>query len=419
MRFYQFFLGFFLLSCAKSVVPSKVIDKSTYVDKFPAIKPSLTTVDFALSYDSLFALSQLKTGSVLFQNTEASTVLDFPLDIRLLGPIKAQSVARDNIIISLPVRMQAKPALAGISAGTVTGDLALQIRLKWDLVGLQTMQIREADYDYSWLQKPSVKVLGFPVNVSGVVDQLFNQKKPLILSQMQQSLNASIKNTVSKPLLFQRFFSDVPAGYQIEPVPSSAIDVRNLEFTSVGVKGQVRYFGGLRIKSGVQVQSPLLIPMKNLPSAVATSVLPFQYQLTGPEIVAFLKQSNPMLKGEANLVLGSSGMIFKLVKFKGKSSQIEANFDFVLYPDHSLGIQINDSRLSGLGFPASLFTRKIQRKLQVQAVNFRFQPSQLLKRLPSSISLQKGGTLRFHKVYYDSSSVLIEGALEGNWSLVK
>lgn len=296
MRFYLFFLGFFLLSCAKSVVSSKVIDKSTYVDKFPAIKPSLTTVDFALSYDSLFALSQLKTGSVLFQNSEASSVLDFPLDIRLLGPIKAQSVARDNIIISLPVRMQAKPALAGISAGTVTGDLALQIRLKWDLVGLQTMQIREADYDYSWLQKPSVKVLGFPVNVSGVVDQLFNQKKPLILSQMQQSLNASIKNTVSKPLLFQRFFSDVPAGYQIEPVPSSAIDVRNLEFTSVGVKGQVRYFGGLRIKSGVQVQSPLLIPMKKPSFSRCHLCSSISVSTNGTRDCRFFKTKQPKVK---------------------------------------------------------------------------------------------------------------------------
>jgi hypothetical protein len=80
MRIYLFFLSFLLLSCAKSIAPAKVISKSTYVDKFPAIKPSLTLVDFALSYDSLFALSQLKTGSVLFQNTEPSAVLDFPLD---------------------------------------------------------------------------------------------------------------------------------------------------------------------------------------------------------------------------------------------------------------------------------------------------------------------------------------------------
>jgi hypothetical protein len=224
---------------------------------------------------------------------------------------------------------------------------------------------------------------------------------------------------VTKPLLFQRFFSDVPSGYRLEPVSNSAFDVRNLEFTSEGVKGQVRYFGGLRIKSGVQVQTPILIPIKDLSSVFTASVLPFQYQLSGPEIVAFFKQGNPKLKGEANLLFGSSGMIFKLEKFKGKNSLIEANFDFVLYPDHSLGIQISDSRLHGLGFPASLFTRKIQRKLHVQAANFRFQPSQLLNRLPSSISLQKGGALRFQNIYFDSSSVLIEGALEGNWSLAK
>ncbi|MFZ9160666.1 MAG: hypothetical protein ACO206_08345, partial [Aquirufa sp.] len=130
-----------------------MISKSTYVDKFPPIKPSLTTVDFALSYDSLFALSQLKTGSVLFQNTEPSVVLDFPLDIRLLGPIKAQSLAKDQVKIMLPVRMQAKPELAGISAGTVSGDLAMNVQLKWELTGLSNLQIKEANYDYSWLQK--------------------------------------------------------------------------------------------------------------------------------------------------------------------------------------------------------------------------------------------------------------------------
>jgi hypothetical protein len=82
MRIYLFFLLVFISSCAKTIVPSHITEKSLYVDRFPAIKPGMTTIDFSLSYDSLFALSQLKAGSVLYQNSAGSTAIDFPLDIR-------------------------------------------------------------------------------------------------------------------------------------------------------------------------------------------------------------------------------------------------------------------------------------------------------------------------------------------------
>ena len=110
---------------------------------------------------------------------------------------------------------------------------------------------------------------------------------------------------------------------------------------------------------------------------------------------------------------------FQLAQFKGKSSRLEADFDFVIYPDNSLGIQVKESRLQGLSFPASLFKRRIQQKIQSQAADFRFQSKQMLNRLPSSITLAKNGRVRFQKIYFDSSSVLIEGAFEGNWSLAK
>ena len=61
----------------------------------------------------------------------------------------------------------------------------------------------------------------------------------------------------------------------------------------------------------------------------------------------------------------------------------------------------------------------IQKKLQSQAAAFRFQSKQILNRLPSSITLAKNGRVRFQKIYFDSSSVLFEGAFEGNWSLAK
>ena len=180
MRIYLFLLLVFISSCAKTLVPAPIAEKSVYVDRFPAIKSGLTTIDFSLSYDSLFALSQLKPGSVLYQNSIGSSAIDFPLDVRLLAPIQLQAIQNDHISLSLPVRMVAKPELAGISAGTVSGDLAMKVQLKWNLASINALQVKEVAYDYQWIQKPSVKVMGFPVNVSGVVDQLLNQKKALI-----------------------------------------------------------------------------------------------------------------------------------------------------------------------------------------------------------------------------------------------
>jgi hypothetical protein len=418
MRIYLFFLLVFLSSCAKSVLPVQIADKSVYVDRFPAIKPGLTTIDFSLSYDSLLALSQLKAGSLLYQNSSASSAIDFPLDVRLLAPIQLKALQKDHISLSLPVRMSAKPELAGISAGLVTGDLAMQVQLKLNLANLSSLQVKEVAYGYEWIQKPSVKVMGFPVNVSGLVDQLLNQKKALILAQMQEQLNASIRNTVSKPFSLQSLISESPAGYRFEPAATSALDLRNLSFEQTGIKGQLRYFGGFKVVSGQDNVKLFFIPVKDLPG-VATPTLPFQFQMTGPELIDQIKSFNTSLKGVGSFVFQKEGLGFQLVQFKGKSSKLEVDFDFVIYPDNSVGIQIKDTRLQGLSFPASLFKNNIQRKLQAQASAFRFKPSLILSRLPSSITLAKNGRVRFQKIYFDSSSVLIEGAFEGNWSLAK
>jgi hypothetical protein len=418
MRIYLFFLLVFLSSCAKSVLPVQIADKSVYVDRFPAIKPGLTTIDFSLSYDSLLALSQLKAGSLLYQNSSASSAIDFPLDVRLLAPIQLKALQKDHISLSLPVRMSAKPELAGISAGLVTGDLAMQVQLKLNLANLSSLQVKEVAYGYEWIQKPSVKVMGFPVNVSGLVDQLLNQKKALILAQMQEQLNASIRNTVSKPFSLQSLISESPAGYRFEPAATSALDLRNLSFEQTGIKGQLRYFGGFKVVSGQDNVKLFFIPVKDLPG-VATPTLPFQFQMTGPELIDQIKSFNTSLKGVGSFVFQKEGLGFQLVQFKGKSSKLEVDFDFVIYPDNSVGIQLKETRLQGLSFPASLFKNNIQRKLQAQASAFRFKPSLILSRLPSSITLAKNGRVRFQKIYFDSSSVLIEGAFEGNWSLAK
>ncbi|MEY2760881.1 MAG: hypothetical protein RLZZ96_781 [Bacteroidota bacterium] len=418
MRIYLFFLLVFLSSCAKSVLPVQIADKSVYVDRFPAIKPGLTTMDFSLSYDSLLVLSQLKAGSLLYQNASASSAIDFPLDVRLLAPIQFKALQKDQLSLSLPVRMSAKPELAGISAGLVTGDLAMQVQLKLNLANLISLQVKEVSYGYEWIQKPSVKVMGFPVNVSGLVDQLLNQKKALILAQMQEQLNASIRNTVSKPFSLQSFISESPTGYRFEPVPTSALDLRNLTFEQTEIKGQLRYFGGFKVVSGQNNGKPIFIPIKDLPG-VATPTLPFQFQMTGPELIDQIKSFNTSLKGAGSFVFQKEGLGFQLVQFKGKSSKLEVDFDFVIYPDNSVGIQLKDTRLQGLSFPASLFKNNIQRKLQAQASAFRFKPSLILSRLPSSITLAKNGRVRFQKIYFDSSSVLIEGVFEGNWSLAK
>jgi regulator of protease activity HflC (stomatin/prohibitin superfamily) len=418
MRILLFFLAVLFVSCSKTIAPSVISQKSVYVDRFPAIKPGLTTIDFSLSFDSLFALSQLKAGSVLYSNEEASSVVDFPLDVRLIAPISMQTMNKDQINLSLPIRLQAKPAIAGISAGTITGDLAMKVQLKWNLSSLSSLQIKEVGYDYQWIQNPSVKVLGFPVNVTTVVDQLLNQKKAVILSQLQNQLNAKITATVTKPFLFQSFFTDSPDGYRIEPHAGSAIDMRDLSFDQTSIKGQLRYSGGFKVSAGKMNKVPLFIPVRDLPT-VGKPSLPFQFQLTGPELMELMKASNPQLKGKGDFTFQSSGLRFQLSQFKGKSSRIEVDFDFVLYPDNSLGFQLKDTRMEGLSFPASLFKRKIQQKMQAQAAAFRFQPSQILQRLPSSISLAKNGRVHFQKIYFDTSSVLIEGAFEGNWSLAK
>jgi len=418
MRIYLFFLLVFISSCAKTIVPSHITEKSLYVDRFPAIKPGMTTIDFSLSYDSLFALSQLKAGSVLYQNSAGSTAIDFPLDIRLLAPIQSQTMGKDQIRLSLPIRLHAKPELAGISAGLVTGDLAMKVQMKWNLASLSSLQVKEVAYDYEWIQKPTVKVMGFPVNVSGMVDQLLNQKKALILAQMQDQLNAKITAIVTKPFLFQSFFTDSPEGYRIEPYAVSALDMRDLSFDQTSIKGQLRYSGGFRVSVGKMNKVPLFIPVKDLP-AVGKPILPFQFQLTGPELMEQIKATNSSFKGVGLFTFNKEGLGFQLAQFKGKSSRLIMDFDFVIFPDNSVGIQLKDSHLQGLSFPASLFKGRIQKKLQAQAAAFRFKPAQILSRLPSSITLAKNGQVRFQKIYFDSSSVLIEGAFEGNWSLAK
>lgn len=418
MRIYLFLFLVVISSCSKTIVPAPIVEKSVCVDRFPAIKSGLTYIDFSISYDSLLALSQLKPGAVLYQNSSGPSTIDFPLDVRLLGPIQIQAIQKDYISLSLPVRMMAKPELAGISAGTVSGDLAMKVHFKWNLASVNSLQIKDVSYEYQWIQKPSVKVLGFPVNVTGVVDQLLNQKKALILAQMQEQLNASIKKIVSQPFAFRSFFADSPSGFRIDAASSSALDVRDLSFEQTNIKGQLRYFGGFKVVSGQNPQSPLFIPWKDLPGLVKP-VLPFQFQLSGAELMDALKENNPSWKGNGVFVFQEDGLGFQLSQFKGKSSLLSVDFDFVIYSDNSLGIQVKNTQLQGLSFPASLFKGRIQHKLQAQAAVFRFQSKQIMKQLPSSIRLANNGRVRFQKIYFDRSAVLIEGAFDGHWSLVK
>ena len=58
MRGILLFLTVLLVSCSKTIAPIVISEKSVYVDRFPTLKPGLTTIDFSLSFDSLFALSE-------------------------------------------------------------------------------------------------------------------------------------------------------------------------------------------------------------------------------------------------------------------------------------------------------------------------------------------------------------------------
>jgi hypothetical protein len=342
----------------------------------------MTTIDFSLSFDSLLALSQLKVGSVLYQNSSASSAIDFPLDVRLLAPIQLQAIQKDHISLSLPVRMSAKPELAGISAGLVTGDLAMKVQLKWNLANLSSLQVKEVAYGYDWIQKPSVKVMGFPVNVSGLVDQLLNQKKELILAQMQEQLNASIRNTVSKPFSLQSFIPDSPAGYRFEPAVSSALDLRDLSFEQTGIKGQLRYFGGLKVVSGQKNLKPIFIPVKDLPG-MSKPTLPFQFQLSGPELINQIKLTNSSLKGVVSFIFHKEGLGFQLVQFKGKSSMLEVDFDFVIYPDNSVGIQLN--------IPTSSYVYNQQQQQQKQSLSSSYTMPSIYNGLRMSLSRDQSG----------------------------
>ncbi len=90
------------------------------------------------------------------------------------------------MLVKLPISWEAEPNIMGVSVGKISGanivELNAEIMIKKGEVDMKIF-----DYGYSWINKPSVKVLGMNLNIASSVDSYLKSNKKSVLRELNES----------------------------------------------------------------------------------------------------------------------------------------------------------------------------------------------------------------------------------------
>lgn len=419
---FLFIIGIF--SCTKIEKSSNSI--GIYQTAISHQSTGITSVGFTISYDTLFKWIGAKKGKVLYQSQNDQNGL-FPIKMIQDGLIEVVSTNGNLVQLNVPIAWEAEPRLSGISAGIVKGKILLQINSKLDLLDYQNIRVKETVLEYRWIEKPSVKVMGFGINVTGLIDQMIQSKKSMIVENINQYANQALKinqweksiNNLLKPVVFQDF---VFHNY------NTSIDFVNLSINPKSLSGIIR------IKSHVELLDNMNPLSYNLPVVArfeklkmdTISNIDFNLNLSFNYLKKLfdesLKKDYPSTKVNFEYKsIDSTGIICNINGLKGKKSQLSLKLLPTVKSMNKLGIVAQDVRLSGLSFPSSLLNKYIKRRIQQQLNNYEFDLSNKVQDLLYSNNLveTKDYQLKLNALSFNKQSVNLSGKIFGQYSLKK
>ncbi len=409
MRNIFFFCLLFLAACQTIPAPKGIA--AHY--KTQLQEPALGTirVNTFISYDSLFGRFA-RVGQQLISAPESSTI-GFPYSGKLANKLRYQVDNPTRLQVMLPMQWEARPQLAGISAGTVSAKSIVSVNLQLSGRTLASYRIEDLRLKNQWTEKPVVKVMGFPVQVGGLVDQVVVSKLPTLSMDLKTQLNQwLVPNQVSS--LFNSGIA-LPGGIVADPL---AFDVHDLAFLPTGLQGNLLVQSRLHV--GSTLKSSLVRPVY-LPLVLADNQMTFGVYLTLDEIRTMLAAQLKTDVSQIDLKVNEKMQDFECGVSDRGSVRMRIHFIPVLIDDKSIGIQVNSIELGSLGLMKSIFSGSIKRKIVRGIHSQRMKTDQLISRLPTDFQGIQATNLRIRldSIYYSKDMVQVLGKLAGDWTLRK
>jgi len=377
----------------------------------PAVRSQTVAINFSMRYDSLFRYFQLTPGKLLFDSQKQEGV-DFPLQMALLQQPRLQVGSQGVVNFEIPAKIDARPNIAGINTGLIQAKSNISLAFQWNWQDINHHQLALKQVSYQWIAKPEMRVLGFPVQVQGIVDPLIQRQLPNMQSRIAERLNLALSPNALNNLL-NRVEMNYSSPLGQVSLRSSDVDVHDLTFNSSGITGKLLVRSALILGESVINQPNRWLEMKDQNQA-----LPFQVSVGYDKLSGLISQS--LHAKPANMMIrGDSLGLHVQVKGLGTSKAI-ANMIVVpaLLDSSKIGLNVKGFQVEGVPF----FLRgHVNRKVLKALMAYSWSSSEALNLLNQNTwgLVLSNGELRIKQLTYSNKGLGLVGEIRGNWELRK
>ncbi|MHA8076331.1 DUF4403 family protein [Aquirufa sp. TARAVU-A1A] len=377
----------------------------------PAVRSQTVAINFSMRYDSLFRYFQLTPGKLLFDSQKQKGI-DFPLQIALLQPPRLQVGSQGNATLELPVKIDARPNIAGINTGLIQAKSNISLAFQWNWQDINHHQLDLRSLNYQWISKPEMRVLGFPVQVQGIVDPMIQRQIPAMQEKVAERLNQALSPSALRNLLNRVEMNFASPLGQVS-LRSADVDVHDLTFNSSGIAGKLLVRTALILGESVDNQPNRWLEMKDLNQS-----LPFQVSLGYDKILGLISQALHAKPTNLQLSADSVGIH---VQVKGlATSRAMANIIVVpaLLDSSKIGLNVKGFQVEGVPF----FLRgHVRRKVLKALMAYSWSSSEALSLLKQNTwgLAVSNGELRIQQLTYSIKGLGVVGEIRGNWELRK
>lgn len=408
-------LVFLHWGCQQKIVQTG-FNAATYVKVFPEPKPKNFLFSVFVSYDSLSKWIEQRPDKTIFESKSDQSWIGFPIKSSIVGPVRFFSNNSNHLALKVPAILEAKPNVAGFNAGVVRGKLDLNVGLDLQIKSINKFEVADLNYSYQWLEKPTIKVAGFGVNVGPLVDNLFKTKYKDLTLTIKSNLEDLLKPTSLEKIIVNNA-QNIRWPSNVFPTNDVGLGIKKLDLTSQGISFDLLIntsigFSTFKAKANNSVRYYL----NNDPKVGRE--LPFSGQLEWLILNEILTKSgqekfkNKALKIQIN-GQGLSYLSAKINGFKGQKSELKIDFVPIIFDDHLLGFQVIHQEINGLSFPRSLFKNRVIKRINLLANEFKFdlmKSPDLIQQFSSSVALNNTN-LKIDQIHWNESGLHINGLL--------
>ena len=402
---------------------SEKYETVTFKADVPDAKPTFVRVDVSMSFDSLNQWLNRMPNRSLFKSGGSDSFIGFPIELAQQGSMKISAGQNQQLLVQLPTIFDAKPQIAGISAGNIHGKMQVKLAATLKLDDLTKANISNVGYTYEWIQKPSVSVAGFQINAAPIVDNLLASKADMIRQGLGRQLNELV-NKKSLEGMMQTSVGPLLAVSKEFHLNVYGMHIENVQLNSKGISAScwIQSTANFHpMRESTTVFFPRLLNFHESDSKLALhGEIPWSFfeQILEKEFNRLSPSFPTRVRIQA---LDESKLTAKIVGFQGEKAEYSIVFVPIIFQDGALGIQVLQTKINGLMGVKRVFSKKIERRLLKYASKFRVDVrGQLAPWLNQTGSIQSINTsLRVNAYHWNAQNFYVLGEIGGHWAIMK